>query len=340
MMTSVSIVICCHNSAKRLPSTLAHLAAQKDCDGIPWEVIVVDNASKDDTAKVALSCWPKSAPAPLKVVHEPRLGLAFARERGFSESRYEVVSFIDDDNWVYPDWVKVVSEVMEKHPEVGACGGFSEAVCEVQPPWWFERFKGSYAIGAQGPDMGGDITWTRGFLWGAGLTIRKAAWQELVRRGFRPFLTGRKGRALTAGEDSEICFALRLAGWRLWYEPGLRLAHFLPAHRLQWRYLRRLHRGFGASTVGHDAYHLALKSEPKEFREKMRFTWQWQVLVVVRYLIRCLPKLCLALHHPMEGDPQVLKIEAKIGRLFELLQKRGMYDLHIHAVRHAPWRKI
>ena len=46
----VSIVICCHNSAKLLPRTLEHLRAQEVDSTIPWEVIVVDNASTDNTA--------------------------------------------------------------------------------------------------------------------------------------------------------------------------------------------------------------------------------------------------------------------------------------------------
>lgn len=48
-------------------------------------------------------------PAPLRVVLEPRLGSNLARERGLREARYELVSFIDDDNWVNENWVSTVS---------------------------------------------------------------------------------------------------------------------------------------------------------------------------------------------------------------------------------------
>jgi GT2 family glycosyltransferase len=43
----VSVVVCCHNSASRLPTTLHHLAAQEVPRDLGWEVIVVDNASTD-----------------------------------------------------------------------------------------------------------------------------------------------------------------------------------------------------------------------------------------------------------------------------------------------------
>jgi len=68
---------------------------------IPWEVIVVDNASTDNTTAVAHQYWPSDVPTSLRVVYEPRLGLSHARRRGFSEASYGVVSFGTRDlKWV------------------------------------------------------------------------------------------------------------------------------------------------------------------------------------------------------------------------------------------------
>jgi len=339
MQSRVSVIICCHNSAQRLPPTLAHLAAQQVKENVPWEVIVVDNASTDGTSQVALSAWPESISVPLKVVSEPRVGLSHARHRGIAEANYEIISFIDDDNWVCPEWVQVASEVMTEHPEIGACGGLNEAVCETNPPDWFKRYQDSYAVGPQGVEAG-DITDTRGFLWGAGLVIRKQAWEQLINNGFRSMLVGRQGTALTAGEDSELCFALRLAGWRLWYEPRLQLRHFLPARRLEWRYLRRLHRGFGGSTVGLDPYLFVLQPNYTISMVRLRQSWQWKAAAVLGKLLRRPGKLLLSLHYPLEGDPDVLWIESMIGRLAELLKRRKAYDLSIREVRKAIWRQI
>ncbi|HLB90290.1 MAG TPA: glycosyltransferase, partial [Terriglobales bacterium] len=110
--TGVSAIVCCYNSASRLPATLAHLASQR-CEGrFPWEVILVDNASTDGTGRIAQELWPQDAPVHLRVVHEARLGLAYARQRGISAARYELLSFVDDDNWVCPNWVQLVWELM------------------------------------------------------------------------------------------------------------------------------------------------------------------------------------------------------------------------------------
>jgi GT2 family glycosyltransferase len=235
-----------------------------------------------------------------------------------------LVSFVDDDNWVCPDWVLRVAEVMSSHPNVGACGGKIEPAFEIAPPAWFDRFKGNYAIGAQA-EAGGDVTDDRGYLWGAGLTIRKSAYQGLLARGFSSILTGREGGNLAAGEDAELCLAFRLAGWRLWYDPCLRLVHYVPAARLKWSYLCRIVRGFGSSSVGLDRYRQLLTDQPVKFLRWLYGSWLWQVLLAsakVSIHIVCHPILWLTRR---EGSTVTLKIEWQLGRVWELVRQRKTY---------------
>jgi glycosyltransferase involved in cell wall biosynthesis len=332
----VSVVICCHNSSRRLPETLAHLAAQHVRGRLAWEVVVVDNASTDGTAETAKAGWPAGASAPLRVVAEPRAGLSHARQRGLMESRYEIVSFIDDDNWVCPEWVRLVAEVMEGNPGVGACGGPGEAVCEVAPPAWFDSYRKCYAVGTQCPEPG-PITelWTT--LWGAGLTLRRSAWNLLFDRGFQLRLAGRQGAALTAGEDSELSYALRLAGWELWYDPRLRFRHYLPEGRLRWGYLRRMNRGFGAGSVGLDPYEFALRRQASPSKERVRRTWSWQALRTLKRLAGYQHKLVCWSRSPLEGDPDAIVMERLVGRWKALLQQAGSYDRSVREVLNAPW---
>jgi glycosyltransferase involved in cell wall biosynthesis len=324
-MHGVSVIVCCHNSSSRLPATLSHLKQQETSSDITWEVIVVDNASTDNTSEVAVRFWPSSTPTTLRVVYEPQLGLTHARHRGLSEAKYEIVSFIDDDNWVCRNWVQLVSEVMCQYPNVGACGGYNEAVCEINPPSWFDRYKNSYAIGSQG-DAAGDVSSTRGFLWGAGLSIRKSAWQKLVAQGFRPLLNDRQGAIASAGGDYELCLALRLAGWALWYEPRLRLRHFLPASRFEWNYLRRVYRGFGASSVWLDFYKYGLEGNPKTFMERVKRTWQWKTFGASIKLFWYLSKVRLSVYRSVEGNFAALELEVRIGRLLELLRTHRHHE--------------
>ena len=101
----VSIVICCYNSSKRLPETLAHLKAQVVPDHIPWEVIVVDNASTDGTSQVARALWGELPGVPFRVVREAKQGLSNARNRGLMESKGDLICYIDDDVRPKENWL-------------------------------------------------------------------------------------------------------------------------------------------------------------------------------------------------------------------------------------------
>jgi glycosyltransferase involved in cell wall biosynthesis len=339
LSSGITVVICCYNSSTRLPQTLEHLLKQDVPSDVPCEVILVDNASTDSTSEVARSLWPEESIAPLLIVHEPQPGLINARKRGLKEAKYGIVSFVDDDNWLAPNWIQLVSKIMAEHPEVGACGGRTEAVFESEPPSWFIRFQHDYAVGTQG-DQIGDITWSRGHLWGAGMTLRRIAWQDLMQKGFRSLLTGRKGALLASGEDYEICYALRLAGWRLWYDPRLILRHYIPTNRVNWRYMRRLHRSHGATRVGFEPYEFAAHTRPDQLIKIADRLWVWQA-------IKTFGKLVLwhgrdwfrSTWTETEGDERILAAEYQLGRLIEILLKRQEYDKNVLSVYHANWRK-
>lgn len=340
---NVSIVICCYNSAPRLPETIRHLLAQEVPEGLLWEVIVVDNACTDNTTEVAQSLWPDNAPAPLRVVSEPEPGLSNARRKGFEQARYDLVSFVDDDNWVAANWVRLVSEIMMAHPEVGALGGRSEAVFETVPPEWFKRYQRAYAVGIQSP-IQGDITWSGKWhemqLWGAGLTVRKTAWQNLVAKCFVSIVSGRVGITLSSGEDYELCNALRLSGWKIWFEPKLYFRHYVPLRRLTWKYLKQLHRGFGASNTGIDPYLFLILNpinRPNTFLGKI---WLWQILQsLYNLLIKNTIEFFFNGSIRLEGNPVVIANCFWLGKIEMLLKLRNNYDHNILAVRKAPWLK-
>jgi glycosyltransferase involved in cell wall biosynthesis len=217
----------------RLPETLKHLAWQILPSSIPWEVIVVvDKDSTDDTATVAARVWQEAgAPASLLVLVEARPGRSFALETGFIAAKYCVVVTVDDDNWLNPDYLERAFHLMCQHPEVGAAGGKITAAFEAKPPDWFPQFQTCFAIGPQGK-ASGDITSYKRHVAGAGMVVRKSAYQCLKQLGFRPVLSGGRRGNLTAGEDLELCYALVLAGYRIWYDENLRLTHFMPKGRI------------------------------------------------------------------------------------------------------------
>jgi len=338
----VSIVIPCHNGAARLPVTLEHLAAQKVSEGTRWEVILVDNASTDDTAAVAARCWPVNHRVSLRVAHEPRLGSRYARERGLAEAQFEIVSFVDDDNWVCEDWVQVLTEVIHAHPEVGLCGGVSEDVYEVPPPpWWVRRFTASM-VGTD-PASIGDVTNTTGLVQGAGMSARVSAYRGLRENGFTHLSAGRVGADTSGAEDYETCFAMRLAGWRLWVEPRLTMKHFISRGRLNWEYVRALQRGSAISRLTIEPYEDVINAKSID---SPRASWKTKIVALAGAIART------ALHHPIkaasvalfarcpEADFDCLRIEGYLARWQALLAARHSYDDTVAAIAHAPWRRV
>lgn len=331
--SGVTVAICAHNAAGRLSTTLNHLTRQI-ATGIEWEVLVVDNGSTDDTSTIARRCWPAGSLAPLRVVHEPQLGVANARQRAIREAHYEYVSFVDDDNWVSPNWVALVFETLKQNPTVAAVGSLGTAASDGPLPDWFEQFQENYAVGPCAPS-GGDMTWSRGSFFTAGLALRREAALALFDAGFRFQLSGRKGGSLSSGEDSELCFALRLSGWHLWYEPRLRFVHFLPQRRLQWNYLRALWRGFGEADPVLDAYRYAPWA-PLTVRAALGQTWWWRALHALRQAFWTHGILRWGKTRPERLQDEVLSV-FNLSRFRQLLHMRTDYDALIKAIRAASW---
>jgi glycosyltransferase involved in cell wall biosynthesis len=243
-MHGVSIIICCHNSERRIADVLSHLQLQKFDRKVDWEIIVVDNASTDNTGITVMQVWDKKPLTFLKVVNERKPGLIYARLTGVLEAQYDIISFIDDDNWVEPRWIEKVFAIFEKDTMIGACGGKPFAGFEKDAPAWFTEFQGNFAIGDQ-QEESGYVNKSRSFLWGAGLSVRKSLFQEIQKKGYRWTMTGRKGNLLLAGDDSEICKAVLLMGYKLYYQKDLTLVHYMPEERLTDKKLTRMNYGFG-----------------------------------------------------------------------------------------------
>src|SRR4029453_6940746 len=227
-------------------------------------------------------------PARLRVVTEPRLGLSNARLTGIQIAAYEIVSFVDDDNWVSDDWLDEVGHVMETRPDIGAMGVYLEPVLASEPPSWFEEVKENYAVGHQSRDAG-NISNTRGMVWGAGSSFRVAALRAAIKQFGPPVVTGRKGNnPFGSGEDSELCYIVRAAGWKIWYDPAIKIQHFVSSPKLSWSYLCGLEFGFGASAVALARYQLRSSADSKKvkyswkmvFFRKLRYRWQGTLLEV------------------------------------------------------------
>lgn len=252
----ISVIICCYNSAQRLPETLDHLSKQKLLATINWEIIVVDNNSIDDTSNVAKKAWQSlNSDVPFTVIREPIPGLSNARRTGVKNASFEFILFCDDDNWLERNYLSHAYDVMCANPNIGVLGGQSEACFEVEAPLWFKHFAFAYALGKQLPATG--LANKRKYIAGAGMVVRKQIFETLDRIGFQNLLSDRKGKNLSSGGDSELCLIILFLGYDLYYDEQLKFTHFIPAKRLTWSYCSNMiSESFSVPQVYYNFYNL------------------------------------------------------------------------------------
>lgn len=242
-MTGISLVICTYNGELRLPKTLEYISKLR-FEG-PWELLIVDNASKDNSNFIAREFFNENPIIQGKVVFEPKAGLTNARQKGWRTANYDIVLFCDDDNWLCSDYLTVGYSIFKSHSKVGILGGCGEPVSEVQFPDWFAEFSHSYAVGNNGKTSG---KLEKGAAhYGAGCFFLRKALLQLDQLETRLILTDRKGNELVSGGDVELCYLVQLLGYDLWFESKLKFQHFIPLGRLDWQYYLKLKKGIASS---------------------------------------------------------------------------------------------
>jgi glycosyltransferase involved in cell wall biosynthesis len=245
--TGASIIIPCHNSERTIEKLILALLRQDGAGDLPCEIILVDNNSTDGTVRLVektIECMPKRFP--LQVVVCSRQGAGRARQVAFSRVKYGVTIFLDDDNEPAPDWISRACQIFERHPSVGAVGGFNEPVTDGTLPPWFLDFQSSYACGAQGRP--GYAT-NRGYLFGAGCALRSAMLKEIYSNQPQMVLSGSMAGVMSSGSDSELCARVMLMDYELFYDEKLRLNHHIRSDRLNWPYVIAKREASGASDV-------------------------------------------------------------------------------------------
>ena len=281
MKEGISVIICCYNSVNKLGETLLYLSRQK-CN-FPWEILVVDNASTDDTKEFAKNELKKyGSEISYKVITENEPGKQYAIKKGLSSSKYEYIVICDDDNWLDENYLQIVCQIFEHNSEIGAIGGLGIPKPEIDPPIWFQNFIHGYAAFPQSTESG----FLNG-VYGAGMAFRKSIFNKIYGLGYNSILTCRKGDSLSSGGDTEMCFQIILSGFKIWYDDRLKFQHFIPKGRLTWDYLRKLHVGLAKSYVLLNLYEKAISTKNDKLSP---FYWAKKAFYYLGIYIKYFPK--------------------------------------------------
>ncbi len=234
----LTVAVCTFNRAASLRKTLASIAACHVPARFSWKLVVVDNASTDETRAVVGGF---ETALPLRCIHEPTLGLSHARNRAVDETEEsELLLFTDDDVRVEPDWIAAFAAAAEAHPEADFFGGRVKPLFEGGRPAWlqdenldlldglFVNYDPSHESreipsGTILP-VGASMGFRRGCFAGGNL--------------FRTDL-GVQGRSLERGEDTEFLARLLESGRRGYYVADALCHHEVAPERLTYRYAFR-----------------------------------------------------------------------------------------------------
>lgn len=228
-----SFIIPTQNRATTLRKTLSSVhAIARDQD---VEVLVVDNASTDDTPQVCREESEKWRQGQFHYFFEPIPGLLSGRHRGAMESRGEILIYLDDDVVLQPDWFKGLLDVFS-NPEVALAGGPSLPIYEVPPPDWLEdlwedfdggKHCGHLSLINQGPKKKAcDPT----YVWGLNFAIRRDAFYACG--GFHPDCVPARLQRFQGDGETGLAAKIQQKGLLAFYHPDLKVNHLISSNRL------------------------------------------------------------------------------------------------------------
>jgi glucosyl-dolichyl phosphate glucuronosyltransferase len=234
MGPAISVVISTFNRAASLTAAIERLARQQT--DVPFDVIVVDNNSTDDTPAVVRAAAERFAHVPIRYGFEPRQGVSYGRNHGIGRSAAPIVAFTDDDVVVGDRWVQTIADTMAEHPEVDCVGGPVKPRWSAPPPPWLTAHHwGPIAV----VDYGAEPIYIDANRPLCLLTANVAYRREALDR------VGHFSPEFPRCQDNELLLRLWGHGGRCLYVPSLVVETDVPESRMTWTYHRVWHTQHG-----------------------------------------------------------------------------------------------
>jgi len=244
-LTRVSIIIPTHNRADVL---LLCLEAVSKLDTVSsFEVLVVDNASTDNTKDACAGFVAAHPNLSIKYIYEGTQGVSYARNHGVKDALGEFICLLDDDSPPTPEWLDSLLAPFSD-PTVGCTGGPSipDFQGQIVPDWLKGDLQGllsGYGLPVTEPT---EVSRWEHYPLSCNMAIRRKLFDELGY--FRVDLDRTGTQALAAG-DTEMADRIHKAGWKVMYVPDAPVNHFVPEGRLTKAHIYRIGRGLAESHI-------------------------------------------------------------------------------------------
>lgn len=241
----LSVIVATFNRAEYLKKNLQGLDNQSLAHTL-YEIIVVDNASTDNTREVVE--YYRSGMENLRYVHEAKPGLNEARNTGFQQAKGVYIAYLDDDAVPHHNWAESIIEAFSSvNPQPGVVGGPTLPVWEVERPHWltskFEKALSMVYYGNEKKFLKG-----REFLVGANMVFLKTALIQIG--GFTSGLDRIQNKLLSGGDTAAIEKIKRL-GYTVYYDPDIAVDHYVSQNRLnrEWFIQRYYWQGYSEALM-------------------------------------------------------------------------------------------
>lgn len=114
----ISVLMLTYNREARIAQAIQSVIAQTFQD---FEYIIVDNGSTDRSGEIADAYAAKDAR--IQVIHRPRGNIGAGRNTGLDAAKGDYIAFLDDDDWVEPDYLAFLADLTGQYQaDVGICG--------------------------------------------------------------------------------------------------------------------------------------------------------------------------------------------------------------------------
>ena len=210
-------------------------------EGVNWEVLVVDNNSKDKTREV-VEDFSRRGALNLGYLFEVRQGKSFALNRGLESAKGEIIAFTDDDVLVDKGWLVAIITATRQYQDYDGFGGRIISLWKTRLPEWlattgeYNSLKGTGFLRDDGCDDKEYSETENGVPCGANMFFRKRAVEE--NGSFRVDL-GPQAGIPGAAEDTEYCSRMLQSGKKFMYIGKALLYHRVEPEKLTRSYLAR-----------------------------------------------------------------------------------------------------
>jgi GT2 family glycosyltransferase len=237
-VVDITIVLATYNRAPMLRQALESLVRQETGGKFSYDILVIDDGSRDQTQEVVQEVANFSGVA-ITYVYQKNNGHCAALNTGIKRTRGEWLAFFDDDQWAEPGWLAELYRLAQER-EVDCVGGAilidlpESALLELGPRTrrlLAERIPGRKVKDAE----------IKEFIGSGNVLIRRAVFSRVG--GFDPLFL--------RSYDTDIFWRMEKTGFRLGYAPQAIIHHVIPTSRLRPSYWRRLcfEQGVGSARI-------------------------------------------------------------------------------------------